>query len=80
MTASTTSTLKLLLRGVSWLLLAVAGFAFWVGDRAISEFAKTDRILAEMEGIGLAIVTGALGFVAKNAADHLDEGQDSSGQ
>jgi hypothetical protein len=33
---------------------------------------------AEMWGIGIAIVTGALGFVAKNAADDLGEGEDLS--
>ena len=80
MSASTRSALKALLRGVSWLLLVVAGLAFLVGGRAISEFAKTDRILAEMEGILLAVVVGALGFAAKTAADNLDEGKDSSSQ
>jgi hypothetical protein len=80
MIASTTSALKLLLRGVAWLLFAVACFAFLVGGRAISEFTKTNRILAEMEGIGLAVVTGALGFLAKTVGKNLDEGEDSSGQ
>jgi len=80
LTASTRSALKALLRGVFWLLLVVAGLAFLVGGRASSEFAKTDRILAEMEGIALAVVVGALGFAAKTAADNLDEGKDSSGQ
>ena len=61
-------------------MLVVAGLAFWVGGRAISEFAKTDRILAEMEGITLAVVVGALGFAARTAADNLAEGEDSSGQ
>src|SRR4029077_5645510 len=74
MTASTRSALKVLLRGVSWLLLVVAGLAFWVGGWAISDFAKTDRIFAEMEGITLAVVVGGLGFAAKTAADNLDEG------
>jgi len=58
----------------------IAGLAFWAGGRAISGFGKTDRILAEMEGMALAVVTGALGFAAKTAADNLDEGKDSSGQ
>jgi len=79
-TASTRSALTVLLRGVSWLLLAVAGLAFWVGGRAISEFSKTDRIFAEMEGIALAVVVGALGFAAKTVADNLEEGKDSSSQ
>ena len=80
MTASTRSALKAVLRGVSWLLLVVAGLAFWVGGRVITEFSKTDRMFAEMEGIGLAVVAGALGFAAKTEADNLDEGKDSSGQ
>jgi hypothetical protein len=33
-----------------------------------------------MFGIAIAVVTGALGLVAKNAADGLDEGEDSSAQ
>jgi hypothetical protein len=48
--------------------------------REVSAFAKTDRMFAEMEDIGLAVVVGALGFAAKTAADNLDEGKDSSGQ
>jgi hypothetical protein len=57
-------------------MLVVAGLAFWVGGRAISEFGKTDRILSEMEGVVLAVVAGGLGFAAKTAADVLDEGED----
>jgi hypothetical protein len=49
-----------------------------VGGRAISEFTRTDRILAEMMGLGLAAVTGALGFVAKTKADDLDADEDAS--
>jgi len=76
MSAATRTVLKSLLRGVSWLLLVIAGLAFWVGGRAISEFAKTDRLLGEMLGLATAVVTGALGFLAKNAADDLDKGED----
>ncbi len=61
MTPSTRSALKSLLGGVAWLLFAVAGLAFWIGGRAISEIYQVDRILAEMEGMALAVVTGALG-------------------
>jgi hypothetical protein len=60
--------------------LSVAGLAFWVGGRAISEFTKTDRTLAEMLGIAIAFVSGMLGLVAKNTAEGLDEGEDSSAQ
>ena len=51
----------------------IAGLAFWFGGRAINEFAKTDRMLAEMEGIGLAAVCDALGAVARYAGENLVE-------
>jgi hypothetical protein len=78
MNTSTRSAVKFLLRVTAWLFFAVAGIAFWVGGRAISEFTKTDRIFAEIEGVGHAFVTGALGFIAKNAGDNLTEVEDSS--
>lgn len=69
------------MRGESWLLFGIAGLAFRWGGRAISEFAKTERTLAEMEGITLALVCVGLGAVAKAGADRLDEGENSeSGQ
>jgi hypothetical protein len=55
--------LKSLLNGVAWFFLVVAGIAFWVGGRAIHEFANTERMLAEMEGIGIAVLFG--GFAAE---------------
>ena len=72
--------MKSVLRGLSQLLLVIAGLSFFVGGRAISEITKTERMLAEVEGIGLAVVCGALAFIAKSAADNLDEGNDTSGQ
>jgi hypothetical protein len=74
MNASTKFT-KSLLRGVAWLLFAVAGLALWMGGRSISEFTKTARTLAEMEGIGLAVLFAGLGAVAKAAADHFGGGE-----
>jgi hypothetical protein len=56
----------------SWLLLGVAGLAFWIGGRAISEFAKVDRILAEFLGLSRAGVTGVAGYLLKTRADDLD--------
>jgi hypothetical protein len=41
--------------------------------KRISVFAKTDRILAEMEGTGIAVLFAGLGAVAKFAEDHLEE-------
>jgi hypothetical protein len=53
--------------------LVMAGLAFWFGGRAISEFSKTERMLAEMEGIALAVSLGGLGAIAKAVADRLEE-------
>jgi len=71
--------MKALLKGTSQTLFVTAGLLFFVGGRAISEFTKTDRVLSEMLGIGMAFVFGILGMVAKNAADNLDD-EDSAGQ
>lgn len=62
---------KALLQGIGWLLLVIAGLAFWVGGRALHEFVGVERALAEMEGIGLAAVCGVLGYAAKSAAENL---------
>jgi hypothetical protein len=70
---------KLLLKGASQVLFVVAGLLFLVGGRAISEFTKTDLILAEFLGMGLAALFFVLGIVARNAAGGLN-GEDSSAQ
>jgi len=80
MTTATRSVLKASLRAGSWLLLGIAGIAFWVGGRAISEFAKVDRILAEFLGLLIAVVTGIVGYVLKTSADDLDGTEDSTSQ
>ena len=77
MSSSTKSALKSLLRGVAWLLFMIAGLAFWVGGRAIHEFAKTERMLAEMVGIGLAVVCGGLGAVAKAYGEPVAEAEEN---
>ena len=71
--------MKLLLKGTSQALFLIAGLLFLVGGRAISEFTKTDRILAEFLGIGLAVVFLVVGMVAKNAADDRN-GEDSAAE
>jgi hypothetical protein len=60
------SALKSLLNGVAWFFFVVAGIAFWVGGRAIHEFANTERVLAEIEGIGIAALFGGFGATAKS--------------
>jgi hypothetical protein len=62
-----------LLKGISQVLFVIAGLLFFVGGPAISEFTKTDRLTAEMLGIGFAFVFGIFGMVAKNAADNVDD-------
>lgn len=79
-TAATQSFRKALLQGLAWVLFAIAGLAFLVGGRAISDFGKIDRIAAEMLGLLIAAVTGALGYVLKNFSDDLGSDQDSPGQ
>jgi hypothetical protein len=54
-------------------------YPIFVGQ-AISTFSKTERVLAEMEGIGFTIACGALGVLAKPAGNNLDDGEDLSGQ
>jgi hypothetical protein len=49
--------------------------AFWVGGRAIREFAKTDRVLAEMEGVALTALFSGLGVIAKATADRVEENE-----
>jgi hypothetical protein len=71
--------MKSLLKEVSQALFVFGGLMFFVGGRAISEFSKTERVLAEILGIGLAVVFVVLGMVAKGAADNLDD-EDSASQ
>jgi hypothetical protein len=80
MTAASRSFWKAFLHGLAWILFAIAGLAFWVGGRAISEFGKIDRILAEMLGLGIAAATGGLGYILKTTADDLGAEQDSPDQ
>jgi hypothetical protein len=62
-----------LLQGISWILFGAAGLCFWMGGRAINAFTTTDRMLAEVEGIGLTVVFAGLGAVTKSFAERLDE-------
>ena len=71
--------MKSLLKGTSQALIVIAALLFFWGGRAISEFAKMERVGAEVIGIGSAVVLGILAFIAKSAADNLD-GKDSSAQ
>lgn len=80
MTAATQSFWKAVLHGLSWVFFAIAGVAFWVGGRAISEFGKIDRILSELLGLLVAAGTGVLGYILKTTADDLGAEHDSLDQ
>ena len=77
LTAATRSFWKAFLHGLTWIFFAIAGLAFWVGGRAISEFGKIDRILSELLGLGIAGGTGVVGYILKTTADDLGTEQDS---
>jgi len=74
MTAATKTGLASLLNGTAWLLFVMAGLSFLFGGRAINEFAKTGWILAEVEGVGLAMLLGGIDAIARTAATRLEEG------
>ena len=65
---------------VSGTLFVLVGLLVFVGGRAIFAFTRTKPLIARMESIGLASVCAALGFVAKRAAKHFDQGGDPTGQ
>jgi len=51
----------------------VAGLSFWVGGRALHEFAKFDRLLGEMAGIVLALVLGLIAVLLKGIAQRKED-------
>ena len=54
----------LLIRGAAWLFGVAAALSFFVGGRALHEFAKFDRMSGEMIGIVLAAVLGLIAFLS----------------
>jgi hypothetical protein len=77
MTVSTKPRVAFLLRGVASLFWVLAGVAFWVGGGLIHTVANTERVLAEVEGIGLAALFLGLGVIAKLSADRVEVGDGS---
>jgi len=73
------SILQVFLRAVAWLAFAVAALSFGMGGRFIHEYSQTDRVLAEMEGIGVAVVFAGAGAVAKAAAGRIGEDNKTRG-
>jgi len=77
MNASAKSIMGVVLRGLAWLLFVIAGLAFWVGGRAISEFAGVERMLAEVEGLGITAVCAGIGVLLKLASKRLEATDDN---
>ena len=66
------SMLKGLMAVVSKLLFVAGGLLLLFGGRAIHEFANIERVLAEMEGLGLAVLCIGLGITVNVLAGKLD--------
>lgn len=73
MNATTKASLGSLLNGAAWLFFGAGGLLFWFGGGLIHAIAQTERLLAEMEGIGLAMLFGIAGAIAKGVAIRLEE-------
>ena len=73
MTAATKAGLASLLDGAARLLFVMAVVAFLLGGTVMREFAKTEWILAEIEGTGFAMLLGGIGAIARTAATCLEE-------
>lgn len=65
------------LRGVGKVLLMAGALAFLWGGRAISEFAKIDRLFAELYGLLAAAALALLGFFAETRGKAMDRADDS---
>jgi len=70
--SATRSSLKYFLQGLSSVSFAIAGLSFFFGGRAIHEFGGVDRTLAEVIGLGLAFVCGAMGWIAKSKIGNIE--------
>ncbi len=75
MNATTKASLASLLNGASYLFFVIAGMAFWLGGGLIAAVVQTERLLAEAEGIGLAVLFGGFGALAKTIATRLETGE-----
>ena len=78
--ASTNAAIRSFLGGIAWLFFAIAGLSFFWGGRAINEFTGTDRMLAEMVGFGVAVVSAGFGAVLKAAQERFEAPDDPNRQ
>jgi hypothetical protein len=74
MNATTKAGLTSVLNGAAYLLFVIAGMAFWFGGGLIHALVRTERLLAEAEGIGLAVLFGGIGAMARTIATRLETG------
>ncbi len=54
--------IKLLLKWLGWSLVVIGLVGFWIGDKALHEFAHIDLLTAEAVGIFGSIFLIGLGF------------------
>ncbi len=64
--------MKYFLRGLSSFLAVIAGLSFFFGGRAIHEFGKVDRLLAEILGIGVAFACPIAIVITKHVIDDIE--------
>ena len=64
--------LKHFLRGLSSILLVICGLSFFFGGRAIHEFGRVDRTLAEVIGIAASFICLIGAAVAKHVIDDIE--------
>jgi hypothetical protein len=64
--------MKYFLRGLSRFLAVIAGLSFFLGGRAIHEFGKVDRLLAEILGIGVAFACIIAIVINKHVIDDIE--------
>ena len=64
--------MKHFLRGLSSFLALIAGLSFFFGGRAIHEFGKVDRSLAEILGIGVAFACLIAIAISKHVIDDIE--------
>jgi hypothetical protein len=65
----TMSMIKLVLKGLGWSLIGAGAVGFWVGDKALHEFAHLDSLTAEAAGIFGSIFLLGVGFLLAALAE-----------
>jgi hypothetical protein len=74
--SSDRSLTPLLLRGAAWLFGVLAALSFWVGGRALHEFAKLDRMIGEMGGFALTALFAVFAVVLRGIAERVETHDD----